>query len=264
MTEQLTNSNLAAALCYAQRGWSIIPIVSTGKKKKPDLKTWSPYQNQRAEEKTIRAWFEGNPQRNIGIVTGHISGLVVLDVDGEQGRASVREFTLPATPTVQTGKGFHYYFAHPGFHVANAVGFLPGLDNRADGGYVVAPPSVHENGSRYEWAPNLSPDEVDLAPCPEWLLEKLTPKAEVQGRPVEEWRSLVGQGVAKGQRNDSLASLTGHLLHKDVDPFVVLDLLICWNRVKNRPALPDEEVALTVDSIAGRELRRRKGGAHHV
>ena len=264
MTEQLTNSNLAAALCYAQRGWSIIPIVSTGKKKKPDLKTWSPYQNQRAEEKTIRAWFEANPQRNIGIVTGHISGLVVLDVDGEQGRASVRGFTLPATPTVQTGKGFHYYFSHPGYHVANAVGFLPGLDNRADGGYVVAPPSVHEYGSRYEWAPNLSPDEVDLAPCPEWLLEKLTPKAEAQAHPVVEWRVLVGQGVAKGQRNASVASLAGHLLHKDVDSFVVLDLLICWNRVKNRPPLPDEEVALTVDSIAGRELCRRKGGLQHV
>ncbi len=151
MTEQLTNSNLAAALCYAQRGWSIIPIVSTGKKKKPDLKTWSPYQNQRAEEKTIRAWWGAKPQRNIGIVTGHISGLVVLDVDGEQGRASVRGFTLPATPTVQTGKGFHYYFAYPGFHVANAVGFLPGLDIRADGGYVVAPPSVHPSGARYNY-----------------------------------------------------------------------------------------------------------------
>ena len=129
---------------------------------------------------------------------------------------------------------------------------------------MVAPPSVHEYGSRYEWAPNLSPDEVDLAPCPAWLLEKLIPKAEVQARPIEEWRVLVDQGVAKGQRNASVASLAGHLLHKDVDPFVVLELLICWNRTKNQPPLSDEEVAQTVDSIAGRELRRRKGGARHV
>ncbi len=253
---------LDAALQYEQRGWSVIPLAARAKK--PDLRKWQPHQNQRAEDKTIREWWGANPQRNIGIVTGEISGLVVLDVDGDEGRASLRDLTLPATPTVQTGRGLHYYFAHPGFHVANAVGFLPGLDIRADGGYVVAPPSVHPSGTRYEWAPNLSPVEVDLAPCPTWMLDKLMPKAEVQARPVEEWRSLVAQGARQGQRNDSLASLAGHLLHKYVDPLVVLELLLCWNRTRNRPPLSDVEVAQTLDSIAGRERLRRKGGVQHV
>ena len=275
MIEQSLNTNLDAALWYQQRDWSVFPVhtVKNGQCScgKPECKSAGKHPRTRnglkdatTDEATIRQWWKRWPDANVGIVTGRISGLVALDVDGEQGRASVRGFTLPATATVQTGKGLHYYFAHPGFHVANAVGFLPGLDVRADGGYVVAPPSIHPSGARYEWAPNLSPVEVDLAPCPAWMLEKLIPKAGVQGRPVGEWRSLVAQGVPQGQRNDSLASLTGHLLHKDVDPFVVLDLLICWNRVKTRPALSDEEVAQTVDSIAGRELRRRKGGAHHV
>ena len=96
------------------------------------------------------------------------------------------------------------------------------------------------------------------------MLDKLIPKVGVQARPVEDWRSLVAQGAPQGQRNDSLASLAGHLLHKYVDPLVVLELLICWNRTKNRPPLLDDEVAQTVDSIAGRERLRRKGGVQHV
>jgi hypothetical protein len=66
------------------------------------------------------------------------------------------------------------------------------------------------------------------------------------------------EGVGQGARNNSIASLAGHLLRREVDPFVVLHLLLAWNATSCRPPLPEAEVARTVNSIAGRELRRRQ------
>jgi len=59
----------------------------------------------------------------------------------------------------------------------------------------------------------------------------------------------VEEGVEAGARNNTIASLSGHLLWRGVDPPVVMELLLCWNRVRCRPPLPDEEVARTVASI---------------
>jgi hypothetical protein len=76
---------------------------------------------------------------------------------------------------------------------------------------------------------------------------------------VEDWRRLVHNKVYKGERNNTIASLAGHLFRKYVDPYIVLDLLLAWNRCHCVPPLSDDEVAQTVDSVAGLELRRRKG-----
>jgi hypothetical protein len=90
-------------------------------------------------------------------------------------------------------------------------------------------------------------------------LELIGPAAGQDGaaRLVEDWRRLVTEGVAEGARNTSIASLAGHLLRRYVDPYVVLELLLAWNRVKCRPPLPDEEVAATVNSVARLEAKRR-------
>jgi len=75
--------------------------------------------------------------------------------------------------------------------------------------------------------------------------------------PVSEWRRLVAQGVAEGERNNALARLVGHLLRRRVDPYVVLELALCWNATRCRPPLPESEVLQVVDSIARAEARRR-------
>jgi hypothetical protein len=158
-----------------------------------------------------------------------------------------------------TGKGAHYYFQHPGFEARNFVKKLPGLDFRGDGGYVLAPPSIHPSGRRYRWADCLSLKDVPLAPCPDWLLELIGPEMTQDGapRPVEDWRRLVTEGVTEGARNNTIAALAGHLLRRNVDPYVVLELLLVWNRQKCRPPLDDTEVSITVNSIARAEARRR-------
>jgi hypothetical protein len=213
----------------------------------------------------IDAWFRHWPDANIGIVTGHVSGIVVVDVDGQHGgfeslAAMEREFgRLPDTVAAVTGGGGrHLYFDHPREALRNRVGIRPGIDLRADGGCVVAPPSVHPSGRRYAWSAGNAPDERPPAAMPPWFLDVLRHPARA-GHPLAHWRHLVHEGVTQGERNATLASLTGHLLWRGVDAGVALELLLAWNRMRCRPPLSDEEVAQVVQSIA--RLHERERGA---
>lgn len=248
----------AAAFRYAARGWSVIPIEPRGKR---PLVAWLEFQRRAPDASEIDAWFRHWPNANLGIVTGRVSGLVVIDIDARHGgidsiaTLEIERGTLPRTIEVVTGSGGrHLYFAHPGGTVANRVALFPGIDLRADGGCVVAPPSIHPSGRRYTWVPAREPDEAPLAPLPLWLLETLQGSGR-SGHTREHWRRLVREGIAAGQRNATLASLTGHLLWRDVDPEVALELMLAWNRTRCRPPLSDDEVARVVESIV-RQHRR--------
>ena len=142
---------LAAALDYARRGFSVIPLKP--RDKRPALQSWKDYQSRCATEEEIRAWWQRIPNANVGIVTGAISKIVVLDIDGQDGERSLLdcmpELQQVHTPAVCTGKGAHLYFLHPGGVVPNRAGMAPNLDLRGDGGFVVAPPSIHPNGGTY-------------------------------------------------------------------------------------------------------------------
>src|SRR5262249_27946712 len=120
---------------------------------------------------------------NIGIATGKISNLIVLDIDGEEGKKSLTELIkkhgkLPSTIRVKTGKGEHYYLRPGKTRLQNSVGRVgKGIDIRGDGGYVVAPGSVHQSGSRYELLPGGDLRDIKIAKAPKWLREA-TAKAE--------------------------------------------------------------------------------------
>src|SRR5262245_32200618 len=162
---------------YLKLGFSLIPLAYKGKK--PST-SWKEFQERHASAEERSVWFGDFTLTNVGIVTGRISGIVVLDVDGEEGEASLSTLgALPITPRVVTGRGRHLYFKHPGTFVGNPVNRLPGLDVRGDGGYVVAPPSIHPDGSVYEWA--LHPSEVPFAELPERLIELLKMSKGDQG-----------------------------------------------------------------------------------
>jgi Bifunctional DNA primase/polymerase, N-terminal len=146
---------LNQVLKYQQRGFSVIPIQP--KEKKP-LVAWEPYQTDRASEETLTQWFTSWPDANVGIVTGAISDLVVIDCDSKDATRELKNIVseLKPIPRVKTGHGWHFFFKHPGKSVLNRVGVLPKMDVRGDGGYVVAPPSVHSSGKRYEWQISLN------------------------------------------------------------------------------------------------------------
>lgn len=272
-----------AAGWYREKlGWSVIPLhgVKDGRctcgdpacdsPGKHPLGPWTHYQQQLATLEQIARWWRGWPQANVAIVTGGVSGVIVLDVDGEEGMAQLQGRALPPTPCVDTGKGRHYYFAHPGGRIPNKVRVAPGLDIRADGGYVVAPPSVHVSGRVYRWRDGLWPHQVPPAPPPDWLLEAIRAADKPEERPArtpdEEWARLLLEGVdgprggEPGTRNDTAARLAGYLLRHNLPAAVVGAILLNWNRL-NRPPLPEDEVLRVVRSIAGREEIRRRGVA---
>jgi hypothetical protein len=262
--ERQTQAGRAALACLA-RGWSVIPVKAFAKR---PIVRWEPFQNRLPTREEVEGWFRRWPDANLGIVTGAISGLVVLDVDprhgGEDSLSQLEEQheVLPETVEAMTGGGGrHLYFAHPGGSVPNKVALAPGIDLRGDGGMVVAPPSRHPSGQRYIWEVSHDPDDVAPAPVPPWLVALLQRDVAHPGHALGYWRALVRRGVDEGERNNTVASLTGHLLWHEVDPEVVMELLLCWNRVRCRPPLDDEEVARTVESVTRTHQRHRAEAA---
>jgi Bifunctional DNA primase/polymerase, N-terminal/Primase C terminal 1 (PriCT-1) len=250
-----------SALDYLERGWSVVPVRA---REKHPVVAWQGYQQRRATSGDVRSWFARWPDANVGIVTGVVSGLVVMDVDPQHGGiASLAELEREHGPLLQTveavsgGGGRHLYFAHPGGHVNNRVALAAGIDMRGDGGLIVAPPSIHPSGRRYLWRPGHSPLEIALASLPGWLLDKITLGGGPRGHSPAYWRRLISEGVSEGSRNNTIASLAGHLLWHGVDPDVISELLLCWNRERSRPPLSDEEVLRTIDSI--HRLHQRHG-----
>jgi len=117
---------------------------------------------------------------------------------------------------------------------------------------------MHPSGRRYRWASGCAPDDLPLATAPRWLLPAPHDDAR-RGHPLAHWRDLARQDVAEGRRNNTLASLAGHLLWRGVDAQVALELLLAFNRARCRPPLPDDEVAPVVASIARLHLRGEEG-----
>ncbi|MEN6320627.1 MAG: bifunctional DNA primase/polymerase [Syntrophaceae bacterium] len=138
---------LEAALTYREQGLSVIPL----KKDKRPLISWLPYQQKRASDDEIREWWNKYPSANVGIVTGAISGIVVLDCDSDEAIRMFREKYTGLTPAVKTPRGMHFYFKYEeGVRNTVKIGNLD-MDIRGEGGYVVAPPSINEEGVRYAW-----------------------------------------------------------------------------------------------------------------
>ena len=181
---------LEAALAYARRGWPVFPLhhpdphrgcscINALKCKSPGKhpRTRKGLKDASTNPAQIRRWWELYPLANVGLAMGRKSGLVALDVDPRAGGdASLCELIerhgeLPATlESVTGGGGSHLFFAHPGVTFKNSSSELAeGLDVKTDGGYVVAAPSLHASGKRYEWRTKRSP-----ASMPGWLLKLLT------------------------------------------------------------------------------------------
>src|SRR5215213_11405641 len=134
------------AVEYRRLGWSPIPIKE--RSKEPNLLELQPYLNRKATKEELDAW----RWSGVGIVTGTVSGVLVLDVDGPEGEDELQKYGHPVTPMVRTASGgLHLYFKHPEHHVRTGIRVAPGLDVKASRGYVVAPPSIGENGKPYEW-----------------------------------------------------------------------------------------------------------------
>lgn len=224
----------AAALEYARQGRPVFPChtpshdgcschraACSSPGKHP--RTPNGLRDASTDTRVVADWWRRWPAANIGVVTGRPSGLVVLDVDPEHGGVdSMRQLVaehgpLPPGPRVRTGSGgWHVMFTWPGHAVPNSASRIgPGVDIRGDGGYVIAPPSLHADGDRYVWTSGGRP------PClPEWLERmveppRIRPSATREPIPVTEaldrWAAAALRGeiervrfAPEGTRNHTL------------------------------------------------------------
>jgi len=239
----MDKSTLDYAREYVTQGFSVIPLKPKGKR--PGIKSWKPYQDRVATDDELVKWFGGGSDNNIGIVTGSISGLAVVDLDSEEAITFSQANSFPHAPTVQTGKGLHLYYRYQdGIRNFQKRDDLPGIDLRGDGGYVVAPPSIHPSSSQYHWIDGKGSTDIPLAVLPSLVLAK----APADKTPMKE---LLRGGVSKGSRNDSLARLSGFWAGDGLPLQDCLARAHSWNQL-NKPPLPDPEIIRTVEGIYNR------------
>jgi hypothetical protein len=199
----------------------------------------------------VAKWWGMWGEANIGILTGKESGCVVIDVDPRHGgddtlrKLLAKHGQLDEKVFVKTGGGgWHLYFAHPGFYVksrANALG--PGVDVKGEGGYVVAPPSLHASGARYEWGAEF----VSLPEMPEWLKALLQADAGAREQRTE---FSAGEPIPEGGRNQVLTSLAGSMRRRGMSEEAIYAALQIENESRCNPALPDTDVRKIAHSVS--------------
>ena len=260
----------AALDLVGKQGFSVIPL----RRDKKPLLVWQEFQTRLPSDGELEDWFLRRwPDANLGIVTGALSGLVVVDADGEAGLAWIKQH-LPVTGVyVRTGRGWHAYFRHPGGTVRNRGRIAPEVDIRADGGYVVAPPSLHACGTAYAWlfTPGLGGwDDLEPYRLKEGgvslagivrsgaesrvsgggLSSPLGPPFDLSGVDT----LLNAEPVEQGRRNVTLARLAGRWFAQGMDAETCLLAALGWNSTLPQP-LDSKEVRRTVESIRRADVR---------
>lgn len=273
MTTSTTHSDGAtsgitqAAIELGKLGYWVFPI------KPNDKVPWAPhgYKSAKNGEAHVQKLFEGKDQGNLGISTH--KGLVVVDIDprngGNESFKDLIEQIGHFPPTVQcftAGGGMHYYFRRSD-SIKGRSGIRPGIDIKAEGGYVVAPPSVNGSGGEYRWVEGHSPFDMEPAPIPDKLLHILNggdnqaaalSKPNPEQKDAERQSSKIvtgsmpnpGKGtITEGSRNTSLTSLAATLNRRMPDPQDILRTVVDYNNAHCSPPLPEEEVSRIVESV---------------
>lgn len=242
----MINELLSSALFYLKSGFSVIPV---GKNKRPPI-LWKEFQTRPPSEDEVSAWFEAYHVAGIAIVTGFISGVVVVDIEKD---GIIDD--LPKTVMSQTGGGgWHLYYKYDPKHpVGNYQRIRDLTDIRGDGGYVIAPPSLHQSGEYYTW---LTPMDRDgLAEFPYWLLDT-PPAASTQSALCSE---TIATSVPQGSRNGTAAKKAGQILQKldrEAWESVGWPDFQGWNSKVCQPPLDNSELRSVWDSIANRESKK--------
>lgn len=234
---------LQAALEYQALGWSVIALCPpdhegvsdnhlekcTSPGKAP-MNHWAEFQNRCAGPREINSWWGHVPNANVGVVMGHVSGVVGLDVDGTIGELYLHRLSggdLPATLMFNTGDddSFRYLYALPEGHPCRT---LPYRHTDSDGGVTepfkilgngsqtAMPPSRHEHGRVYQWCLNRGPSEIEMAPAPQWLLALLAngrqgqqQRNRSQGANGQTRHTSDGGSIRQGGRESTLTAIAG-------------------------------------------------------
>lgn len=238
------------ALHYAEMGLAVFPLAC--RDKVPAVVGGCKVAT--TERTTIERWWDKNPQYNIGIATGNkSSGLVVIDLDvdknkGIDGYDVLRDWQnkhgkLPETWQSITGRGGYHYFYKDAIVHSNRVGLYEGVDIRGEGGYIVAPPSVHPNGNIYEW--EQGPEEYEIAQVDNIVNDFL--KGEKQRRDSEHKTNFkVPELIPEGKRVDTIVRLIASLRTKGLDDDAIKAAVRVENEKRCNPPLKEKELEKAV------------------
>jgi hypothetical protein len=205
--QQQNNRLIIAAFAYLKQGLSVIPVKTKGK---TPLVDWKIYTQRKPTQEEILKWFQNQPNVNVGIVTGEISGLICVDLDGQEGIEEAKRLELVSNAEVITGKGKHLYYKWQS-NIQNAVRIKPGIDIRGDGGFVVAPPSIHENGKRYRWLRPLNIKELQEFPKELLKTEKLSDISKSIVGKEQGWIAKALEEMKDGNIDNTFTSILGRL-----------------------------------------------------
>jgi|6_EtaG_2_1085325.scaffolds.fasta_scaffold01559_11 hypothetical protein len=247
-----------------EEGFSVLPL---GKLSKRPRLAWKEYQARAATEEEIDGWWGAEPEGNVGVVTG--GGYCVVDADSAEAAAWV-DAHLPRTPwRVKTGRGWHYYFSST-WRVKNIVNEKGKVDVRGVGGYVVAPPSIHENGHVYTWHREPGTEGWGVEDLPPLTRDNVS-AIEALGIPdfsnADFSRNVIdleavrlkakAVPVQTGGRNNAAASLVGQWVNEGLSETEVWHRLSTWNKGNPEP-LEDGELATVLRSIFKADKKNRE------
>jgi Bifunctional DNA primase/polymerase, N-terminal/Primase C terminal 1 (PriCT-1) len=253
---------LEAAVAYATAGIPVLPlhsardgVCSCGNAACDDVakhpRTEHGLKDATADVQRVAAWWERWPDASIGIPTGEPSGFVVLDVDPRHGgNASLdrlqRQHGRVSTARVLTGSGgAHHWFRRGDTGIRNSAGQVgDGLDVRGDGGYVVAPPSIHASGNPYRWMRPLE----DATDVPDWL--------RATERRNGTTAAKLDEVIPEGKRRAAMLQVAGKLKRAGLSGDEIIPTLRKLNE-RCRPPLDEAELVtiaypstIAVDPVA--------------
>jgi putative DNA primase/helicase len=254
------NALLDAALSYAGRGWYVFPCawIEGGACSCKDPECDSPGKHPLTphglldatnDATSVREFWTKFAKANIAVVTGAKSGIAVVDVDNiDVARPELRkllpEYDFRSVPLQKTGKGWHLIFSYPGVHVKNGTKFLPGMDSRGDGGYIMAAPSRHISGNDYEWKAALN---GSIAPLPAALLLAINgPSANSNGQKPRFDSSIVWEGISEGERDATLFKYASKMRGNDT-PRDLADRLIVEASARCKPPFSERKALQKVE-----------------
>lgn len=271
------NELLEAALEYVAMGYCVIPIKPDYNEeeqkfdKDPYIK-WKPYQTKKSTPGEIKTWWGRWPNAMIGIITGALSKVFVIDCDTEEAYQYIQgqlpdSFITPIDVTPRGGK--HLWFLSNGSRIINDANVMPDvmphIDCRGDGGYIVTAPSINAHGQKYEWLPGLTLKEVAPQEPPYILLKKFI-YIEGCSKPVV---NDTTQGnihykiLQEGHRDQDLFKIGMALADGHCQVWMlkqILDILA----LNSNPPFPPDEVEIKIKSVIERLERKERNLADEV
>ena len=245
-------SMMDQAIKYAEMGLAVFPV-------RQNKAPFTPHgcKDAKKDKRAIKNWWSRYPDANIGIATGSISGgIIVIDIDidedkGIYGDDSLRTWEnengeLPETWRAVTGRGGYHIYYRSDEKIKNTTNLYPGIDIRGEGGYVIAPPSIHLNGNYYRW--EMDPEDTDIHFADQQVMKFINGAGKQSGIVEQKPKFKLPDRIKEGARNDTLYRYGCSLQSKGYTDEEILNRLEDANTRCDVP-LQEDEITTIYNSV---------------